>query len=233
MRNDQESHVDISEASRPSRVRGRRRNRDRNQARDRQQGDDRQQGSGRRLEESWYSDRTYGSSRQSRESFSSSQMRVIRDMMYTTIHEAIAGRMPPPVAPVPNQPPCAAVPGQAAAFPPIPEQNRAGECVYAPAAGAPAYIAPANVAPVMAALVVVAQRIVNLDDTYGRAMKALTSNKADDYDGLGDPYRAIQWVLHIERILRGVNCTDRDKVNAATLRLKGAAGDWWESVRLT
>ena len=160
-------------------------------------------------------------------------MRVIRDMMYTTVQEAMAGRMPPPAAPVPNQPPCATVPGQAATFPPIPEQDRARDVAYAPAVGAPAYVAPANVTPVMAAPAVVAQRILNPDDTYGRATKALTSNKADDYDGLGDPYRAVQWVMHIERILRGVDCTDRDRVNAATLRLKGAAGDWWESVRLT
>ena len=151
-------------------------------------------------------------------------MRVIRDMMYTTIHEAMAGRMPPPVAPVPNQPPCAAVPEQAAAFPPIPGQDRARDFAYAPAAGVPAYVTPANVAPVMAAPAVATQRILNPDDTYGRATKALTSNKADDYDGLGDPYRAVQWVMHIERILRGVDCTDRDRVNDATLRLKGAAG---------
>ena len=233
LRNDQESHVDISEASHPSRVRGRRRNRDRNQARDRQPGNDRQQGSGRQLEESWYLDRTYGSSRQSRESFNSSQMKVIRDMMYSTIHEAMTGWMPPPVATVPNQPTPAAVPSQAAAFPPIPEHDQAGNFVYAPAAEAPAYVAPTNVTPVIAAPAVVAQRIFDPVDTYGRAIKALTSNKADDYDGLGDPYRAVQWVLHIERILRGVNCTDRDRVNSATLRLKGAAGDWWESVRLT
>ena len=47
------------------------------------------------------SDRTYGSSRQSRGSFTSSQYRAVQDMVYSAVHNAMAGLMPPP----PSRPP--------------------------------------------------------------------------------------------------------------------------------
>ena len=49
------------------------------------------------------SDRTYNPSRQSRGSMSSDQLRVMQDMVYEAVHNAMAGLMPPPPDRAPPQ----------------------------------------------------------------------------------------------------------------------------------
>ena len=108
----------------------------------------------------------------------------------------MAGLIPQGATPVTNQPTAAA--GAPAHAPPAqvpvnyPNADPYVHQVHPTAAPAPAYSVPAVVAPVMGPPAVVApRREVGPGDSYGRAMNALRSGKADDYDGLGDPYKAI------------------------------------------
>ena len=68
-------------------------------------------------------------------------------------------------------------------------------------------------------------------NSYERAIKALNSSKAGYYDGLGEPYKAVQWMTRVERLLREVECNERHKVSVASLRLSGTTSDWWGSFR--
>ena len=76
-------------------------------------------------------------------------------------------------------------------------------------------------------------RVVGPGDSYGRSLKAINTNHPDDFDDMGEPYKVVQWLTHMEKLFRGVVCTDIDKVNITALRLKGDGGIWWESARFS
>lgn len=69
-------------------------------------------------------------------------------------------------------------------------------------------------------------RVIGQGDSYGHALKAINANHHDDFDGMGEPYKVVQWLTHMEKLFRGVVCTDIDKVNITALRLKRDAGIW-------
>ena len=146
----------------------------------------------------------------------SSQLRAMQGMVYEAVHNAMAGMMPPSPDRAPRQ---AAIPfgsGSTA------KQPNARPAENLPTAGRVRPNGPDARIPT---------RDVSYGNSYERAIKALNSSKVEYYDGLGDPYKAVQWITHVERLLREVECTERHKVSAASLRLSGTAGDWWESFR--
>lgn len=67
--------------------------------------------------------------------------------------------------------------------------------------------------------------------SYDRALKVVSTARPDTFDGSGVAERVVYWFVDIERVFRGVPCSEYDKVNIAALLLRGTASRWWESTR--
>ena len=64
---------------------------------------------------------------------------------------------------------------------------------------------------------------------FSRALKSFLAMKPDSYDGTGEPYKIAYWFTHVERLLRGIGCSETEKVQLASLQLKEGASEWWEN----
>ena len=69
------------------------------------------------------------------------------------------------------------------------------------------------------------------NNAYHQTLRVINSSKPDDFDGKGAPDQVMQWLTHMDKLFHGLSCSDQDKVHITALRLKGLAGEWWETVR--
>ena len=57
--------------------------------------------------------------------------------------------------------------------------------------------------------------------------------RPDKFDGMGEPWRAEQWLREIEVILDVIECNEQDKRLLASFQLTFAALDWWQAETAT
>lgn len=72
----------------------------------------------------------------------------------------------------------------------------------------------------------------NISANFSRALKTFNSMRPDSYDGTDEPVKMAYWFSHMERLFRGIVCTEIEKVHIASLQLKEGASEWWESTGL-
>ena len=56
--------------------------------------------------------------------------------------------------------------------------------------------------------------------------RALLPNK---FDGMGEPWRAEQWLREIEVILDAIECNEQNQRRLASFQLTFATLDWWQA----
>ncbi|KAI3710291.1 hypothetical protein L2E82_40069 [Cichorium intybus] len=63
----------------------------------------------------------------------------------------------------------------------------------------------------------------------GCTYKSFLGCKPKEFSGTDDPVKAMEWIMHIEKVFRVSKCADDDKVEFATNQLTSGALHWWQT----
>ncbi|KAI3780620.1 hypothetical protein L2E82_10605 [Cichorium intybus] len=63
----------------------------------------------------------------------------------------------------------------------------------------------------------------------GCTYKSFLGCKPKEFSGTDDPVKAMEWIMHMEKVFRVIKCADEDKVEFATNQLTSGALHWWQT----
>ncbi|KAI3740912.1 hypothetical protein L2E82_31387 [Cichorium intybus] len=63
----------------------------------------------------------------------------------------------------------------------------------------------------------------------GCTYKSFLGCKPKEFSGTDDPVKAMEWIMHIEKVFRISKCADDDKVEFVTNQLTSGALHWWQT----
>ena len=66
-----------------------------------------------------------------------------------------------------------------------------------------------------------------------RLLKEFRALRPEKFDGMGEPWKAEEWLREMERIFDTMGCDGIEKRRLATFQLSRMAATWWDSVKAT